>query len=656
MNVTSTNGAWSALPEDIIKAAKHLADTGDYDAAIFAAFKLVEAEVQMRIGSTQIGKNLVDEAFGNAPKIIIGSPKDAKAVYELFAGASGHIRNDRGHKKGPAVPCSSERTCLWYLNTAALLLYLLSKDHALRPVVDFVTVHRGALQSRIDIDGRNLADVAICANGKDLRIITATSAHVEAELPADFLGLVSVTIDGEIIWEEVRDARQKMVMGVYEVLETEVPVFADQELATLRTDCVGIIVRVHEGGERSYLRISPVHAGQYKRGQYLADGPWDFTRGISQAWCASTRGRSEEAWTASMMWTPRIMAEPTKPALSGLDALPSSASVSPGDYDTLAALASERAGEARLSRDATADCNWESDDPNVAEVSGGRLRAIAYGNTLVRCKMRGFQAVSQVTVESHLRGQHAIVFEGLSCTSGMAFDSNDDLFITNQSESVYRLKRTGGVDVALRMAGARFRPYGYDCLALDASDALYITGSERLLMRSTLGAAGYETAEILGSRERKVRKSIAIAADGTAVVGVMGPEPGTGSVLQVSDEHGERSFATRDSAHNLVVGYDDHIYVSATKHQAIDVYDRNGRLIQSIDHPINSGIGAMCAYKTALYIGGVHSGSVLRVALDDNFAVTQVASGLGTISGLAIDSRGRLHVADFEKGRIQIVY
>lgn len=655
LTIVTSNDPWLTVPEEIVKATKHLADTEDYDAAIFAAFRLVEAEVQTRIGSGRIGIKLVNEAFGKVPKIVIGSPKDAEAVHQLFAGALGHIRNDRGHKKGPAVPCTSERVCLWYLNTAALLLYLLSKDHALRPVVDWVTVHRGVLQPSIDIEGRHLASVRVCGNGETLPILSASPAHIVAALPADFLGPVSVMADRELVWEEVRDVRQTSA-GVYEVVDAEVPVYSNHDLTTLRGDCVGIIVRVHEGAGRSYLRISPVRPGRYKRGQYLGAGYWDSTSIVSQAWCESSSRVAEQAWTSSMMWVPRIISEPTSLVLSGLDAYPSNVSASPGDYITITAKASETAGEARLSRDVTASCLWESDDPLIAEVSDGRLSALSYGKTIIRCKTQTFQALTHVTVENHVRGQHAIVFEGLPNVSGMAFDRSDDLFFTNQSETVYRLRRTGGVDVALRMAGDRFRSYGYDCIAVDGSGALYLTGSECLLLRSDLSTTGYATAEVVGSTQKKVRKNIALTSDGAVVVGVMGPEPGTGSVLQISAEREEWAFETRDSAHLLAVGYEDRIYVSSAKHHSIDVYNREGTLLQSISHPINTGVGAICVHEAGLFIGGFHSGTVLRIALNNDSAVAEIASGLGTIAGMAVDSFGRLHVGDFQKGRIQIVY
>ena len=47
---------------------------------------------------------------------------------DLFAGALGNIRNDRGHKKAPLTPCKSLNDCILYLGFASSLLYLLAKD------------------------------------------------------------------------------------------------------------------------------------------------------------------------------------------------------------------------------------------------------------------------------------------------------------------------------------------------------------------------------------------------------------------------------------------------------------------------------------------------------------------------------------------------
>jgi hypothetical protein len=59
---------WGALHATICDAAKDIACAGKLDDAIFAAFRVVEAEIQERISSRSIGDTLLDEAFNGVPR------------------------------------------------------------------------------------------------------------------------------------------------------------------------------------------------------------------------------------------------------------------------------------------------------------------------------------------------------------------------------------------------------------------------------------------------------------------------------------------------------------------------------------------------------------------------------------------------------------
>jgi uncharacterized protein (TIGR02391 family) len=117
------NASWESLHPEVRNAAESIAQTGCFDSAIFEAFKLVEDKIQTRIGSQKIGLALVSEAFDSSPPRIDISPvpQDQNGIKALFSGALGFIRNDRGHKKTPTVPCDSVLECLLYLQFASLL-------------------------------------------------------------------------------------------------------------------------------------------------------------------------------------------------------------------------------------------------------------------------------------------------------------------------------------------------------------------------------------------------------------------------------------------------------------------------------------------------------------------------------------------------------
>jgi hypothetical protein len=68
-DVTHELNMWKNLHPSISQVAQDIAEAGKFDAAIFEAFRYVEGEIQSRIGSRNIGKGLLNEAFdGPSPK------------------------------------------------------------------------------------------------------------------------------------------------------------------------------------------------------------------------------------------------------------------------------------------------------------------------------------------------------------------------------------------------------------------------------------------------------------------------------------------------------------------------------------------------------------------------------------------------------------
>jgi uncharacterized protein (TIGR02391 family) len=85
-----TEAAWNAFA------------VGDYDTAIFEAFKSIEVAVRTKGGfaSTDFGAALMKKAFDPQTGPLrdqVASPGRRKARCELFTGAFGEIRNPKGH-------------------------------------------------------------------------------------------------------------------------------------------------------------------------------------------------------------------------------------------------------------------------------------------------------------------------------------------------------------------------------------------------------------------------------------------------------------------------------------------------------------------------------------------------------------------------------
>jgi hypothetical protein len=342
--------------------------------------------------------------------------------------------------------------------------------------------------------------------------------------------------------------------------------------------------------------------------------------------------------------------------MSGLRALPHATSLERGDRVTLSARATETIGTARRYIDVTADAEWRSTAPEIAYVDkSGVLYAKNYGSATVNCLSRGFAAQAEVIVESHASGDHTIVFEGLPAIQQIGFDYEDNMFITNQTASIFCLKATGGLHRVIQLRTRGHSDYQFDCIAVAKDQSIYVSApNPRRVLQFTKDGDAYRSATEIGLNDNAVQKSIALSSRGI-VIGIMGATPGSGSVLCIDRSGKSTTFATRDSAHNLVVGADDRVYVAAPRARAVDVYDLDGALLDTLVTRSDASIGAI-AIDTAcrVYIAEFYSGDVVR--LDAHGPATVLLQDLGNPCGMAFDSRGRLHVADASSGRIYRVY
>jgi uncharacterized protein (TIGR02391 family) len=101
--------------------------TGDYDSAVFQAFKEVEVRVRAKakLPNTDIGVKLMRKAFSATDGILLdksADPGEQVARMELFAGAIGTFKNPSGHRN---VPFSDAREVSDIIHFANHLLHIL---------------------------------------------------------------------------------------------------------------------------------------------------------------------------------------------------------------------------------------------------------------------------------------------------------------------------------------------------------------------------------------------------------------------------------------------------------------------------------------------------------------------------------------------------
>lgn len=141
------------LRPEIAEATAGYVRGRQYDDAIFAAYRRVEAAIQEQSGLTgTIGEPLVAQAFKEKsnPIKVSARQQDADRLVQLFGGSIGLYKGDRSHKDKPALPCRSLRECLRLLANASALMDLLDRDMAVAPAVRGYD-HRGnTLELRVE--------------------------------------------------------------------------------------------------------------------------------------------------------------------------------------------------------------------------------------------------------------------------------------------------------------------------------------------------------------------------------------------------------------------------------------------------------------------------------------------------------------------------
>lgn len=652
---------WAGLPPEIAATSWPIAEAGMYDDAILAAFRLVEGRLQNRLGTASIGQPLLAEAFDSSPpRVDIGRPIDRSAIRDLFSGALGHIRNDRAHKLAPALPCTSLSVCISYLHFAALLLYLLSKDKAIAPQVESVSVRAGSIAG-IEIFGVNFNDaIRVLANGEEMAIVQRNSNLLDVRLPSGFMGLVEVYDGNDLIFETPCSARSldSVPVTFYEILFDELPLYGDAEASQQLSDVVGIQVRAYEGGH-VFRVIWPVERGKYRKRQIVSHGPWGQEERYGDTWYRDPASNEVKlAWNSAALWRPDVIGDAAELNLSAVAVLPGAVSIDPGGVRTLTARGILSIGSYTVEQ-SDLEARWSSSDSRVAHVKEGVLYAKAFGSCSITAEYRGFKATANVNVEQQPPGGVTTFFEGLRRTQKMVFDHVDNLYITNQTNKIWRLNRGGRLDIVAQLARSDDHSFNFDCLARDAAGCLYVTSPQpRMALKLCQSGETFTPVATFGEDDYRVKKDVALTRSGALVIGMMGNQPGEGSILIVDPSGRSWSFEARDSAHSLCVGGDDRIYTLANRYGAIDIYEQDGALIESFEHGLESSIGAMTTEPAgSILLGGFHTGSVTRYErVGHSWMSTTVATGLGVIGGLAIDSRGHIYVSDFQSGRINIIH
>ena len=656
---------WEQIHPEIVQASQEIAKAGKYDDAIFAAFRVIEAKVQERVGSQSIGQPLITEAFdGNPPQVHISSdPRNRRGIQELFSGALSHIRNDRGHKKAPLTPCESLHDCVLYLGFASFLLYLLAKDRNIFPRIEGVRLLGTAEEPRAELRGINFGGSQVSVAAEDAQASVVRQAHtvLEVLLPRQFYGNLRVLVDGKPSGEVFCDVSflGKQPENYYEVTAADLPLYSDAKAVKKRLDVVGLLLRVSEG-PHEFVRIVPTYRNRYRAGSYVTHGPYEHGINIGETWYTDpATGVVEYAWTSSVVAVPNVVGVVNTLKFGGISIVPKSVQTQVGENRCFRVLGWGRDGPVQKELDVTDRVKWKSINSSIAFVRQGIIIPKSLGKTRFECELEGFVASADVSVEHIPRGERTVYFQGLRGLQQIRFDRDDSLYICNQGPSVFRLDKTGSFEEVLRISTSPQVPYYVDCLAVDAKKNLYISDiSRRAAFRFEWDGHGYVNPIEIGRTVAGPKKGIAVTDSGDVFVAVMGP-PGQGWIVRQKLNGEELSFPSHGMPISLAAGPGGNIYVLTAGGSSILLYRPDGTVTGEIPHQAKDSAWSdiLVGKGGVIYLAGFHTGRILRISgTEPDWHVETLPHHFGTPGGIAMDSRERLYVSDFAGNSIHVVY
>jgi len=114
---------FEALHPLIVERCGALYGAGEFDSAVFSAFRAIEEQLRQKLGAaaTDIGVMLVSTAFGQKdPKLFVSDvPAEQESIHALFRGAIGAFKNPLSHR---SIGHSDPRRVFELLALASLLL------------------------------------------------------------------------------------------------------------------------------------------------------------------------------------------------------------------------------------------------------------------------------------------------------------------------------------------------------------------------------------------------------------------------------------------------------------------------------------------------------------------------------------------------------
>jgi DNA-binding beta-propeller fold protein YncE len=317
----------------------------------------------------------------------------------------------------------------------------------------------------------------------------------------------------------------------------------------------------------------------------------------------------------------------------------------------------EKDGVIRKEVDITDNVKWKSFDSNIAHVKNAVLYPKRLGKTRIECELKGFVDCSDISVEFQPKGKKVVYFQGVRRLQQIKFDSQDNLYLCNQSASVYRIAKAGGFEEVARIPLTETSASGIDCIAIDDSDNLYVNDmSQRICLRFPWTGHNYETPRPFATIVDGAKKSIAVDSRGHIFVAVMANK--AGYIIHVYPDGEETVFSTRDTSIYLALDTEGNILTPSRDEQAIHVYNRDGELINVILHKVTDAESDILVdERDNIYLPFFHSGRLLKISQTESGTKADwIAEGFQAPGRIAMDSRSSIYISNFSGNSIDKIY
>lgn len=434
------------LHRKVIEVSKKNLVDCDYDGAIYDSLCLLEKELQEVWNTKSINTNLVEEVFKNGSVRISDNADRNIWAKELFLGAFRLIRNDRWHHKSTTrkfeITCETKENCIQYLGFVSQLFNYLERNLINKPTIESFSV----TESYIEIIGDKFSDNSeVLLGSEPMKIISIDKNTIRIQKPDKENGIITIK-SGVLESNQFEYHNHKSPKILFrEVITTGVKLYSDKNCSIVIEGVWAVKYIVHEIWWNSYVHISPTTL-EYNVGDYISND-WGML-GHGECWYTDPIQwwKTKYAWTSSLeiiwevIWKKGVM----KP--QRIEIRPWELILSINEVRWVQAILIESDWFITRETNVSKSSIWSIENESIATIVPKTwiLRSKSLGNTTISCKYSWLHASVKVQVitpiEWLLVRYH---FSELQRYQQIKFDSEDNLFITNQSDRIYEISNDG---------------------------------------------------------------------------------------------------------------------------------------------------------------------------------------------------------------------